>query len=86
LFIGDNQRLKLPPWLKTSIPTGKSFNRIKEQLRGLNLHTVCEEARCPNITECWGGGTHGTATATIMVISQPLPVLNMLSEQLQNPH
>jgi len=60
--------LRLPPWLKTKIPTGENFSKIKEQLRDLNLHTVCEEARCPNIGECWGGGKHGTATATIMVI------------------
>lgn len=60
--------MRLPPWLKTKIPTGKNFSRLKEQLRKLNLHTVCEEARCPNIGECWGGGEHGTATATIMVI------------------
>ncbi|RZF46966.1 hypothetical protein LSTR_LSTR011234 [Laodelphax striatellus] len=63
---GDSTRLRLPPWLKTEIPQGKNFSRIKEQLRDLNLHTVCEEARCPNIGECWGGGQHGTATATIM--------------------
>lgn len=59
--------MKLPPWLKTKIPTGKNFGHIKEQLRKLNLHTVCEEARCPNIGECWGGGKYGTSTATIMV-------------------
>lgn len=64
---GEDERLRLPPWLKTTIPTGKNFSRLKEQLRKLNLHTVCEEARCPNIGECWGGGEHGTATATIMV-------------------
>lgn len=64
---GENERLRLPPWLKTKIPTGENFDRIKSQLRKLNLHTVCEEARCPNIGECWGGGQHGTATATIMV-------------------
>lgn len=64
---GEEERLRLPPWLKTKIPTGENFSRIKEQLRDLNLHTVCEEARCPNIGECWGGGKHGTATATIMV-------------------
>lgn len=46
---------------------GKNYSRIKSQLRDLRLSTVCEEARCPNIGECWGGGTHGTATATIMV-------------------
>lgn len=46
---------------------GEGFNRIKSQLRELKLATVCEEARCPNIGECWGGGEHGTQTATIMV-------------------
>lgn len=64
---GEEDRLRLPPWLKTKIPIGENFSKIKEQLRKLNLHTVCEEARCPNIGECWGGGKHGTATATIMV-------------------
>jgi lipoic acid synthetase len=63
---GD-KRLRLPPWLKTEIPVGKNFTKLKENLRGLNLHTVCEEARCPNIGECWGGGPDATATATIMV-------------------
>jgi lipoic acid synthetase len=52
--------------LKTSVPTSASYNKIKKDLRGLNLHTVCEEARCPNIGECWGGGKE-QATATIMV-------------------
>lgn len=65
---GEDQRLRLPPWLKTKIPAGSNFSRLKSQLRSLNLHTVCEEARCPNIGECWGGGTHGTATATIMLL------------------
>ncbi|KAL0272728.1 UNVERIFIED_CONTAM: hypothetical protein PYX00_005589 [Menopon gallinae] len=65
---GETERLRLPPWLKTEIPQGKNFSKIKNQLRNLNLHTVCEEARCPNIGECWGGGEHGTATATIMLM------------------
>jgi len=65
---GENERLRLPPWLKREIPMGKNYAQIKEQLRDLNLHTVCEEARCPNIGECWGGGKHGTATATIMLL------------------
>lgn len=64
---GENERLRLPPWLKTEIPIGENFNKIKKQLRDLKLATVCEEARCPNIGECWGGGEHGTQTATIMV-------------------
>ncbi|XP_072320052.1 lipoyl synthase, mitochondrial [Eucyclogobius newberryi] len=62
------ERLRLPPWLKTEIPIGKNFNKLKNTLRDLNLHTVCEEARCPNIGECWGGGEYSTATATIMLM------------------
>lgn len=64
---GEDKRLRLPPWLKKEIPIGADFNKIKTQLRELKLSTVCEEARCPNIGECWGGGEHGTQTATIMV-------------------
>ena len=60
-------RLRLPPWLKTKIPMGKNYSRLKSDLRGLGLATVCEEARCPNIGECWGGAS-GTATATIMLM------------------
>ncbi|ORE03379.1 Lipoate synthase [Rhizopus microsporus var. microsporus] len=59
---------RLPEWLKTEIPAGKNFGKIKRDLRGLGLHTVCEEARCPNIGDCWGGGEHQTATATIMLM------------------
>ncbi|KAM8938913.1 lipoyl synthase, mitochondrial isoform 2-T2 [Pelodytes ibericus] len=62
------ERLRLPPWAKTEIPMGKNYNKLKNTLRNLNLHTVCEEARCPNIGECWGGGEYGTATATIMLM------------------
>nr|XP_025949393.1 lipoyl synthase, mitochondrial [Dromaius novaehollandiae] len=47
---------------------GKNYNKLKNTLRSLNLHTVCEEARCPNIGECWGGGEYATATATIMLM------------------
>ncbi|KAL6110040.1 lias [Pungitius sinensis] len=65
---GKGERLRLPPWLKTEIPIGKNFNRLKNTLRDLKLHTVCEEARCPNIGECWGGGEYATATATIMLM------------------
>ena len=61
------KRLRLPPWLKTEIPVGRNFSQLKSDLRGLGLSTVCEEARCPNIGECWGG-EKGTATATIMLM------------------
>lgn len=62
---------RLPEWLKTPIPSAGSspnFGKIKADLRGLNLHTVCEEARCPNIGECWGGSNKAAATATIMLM------------------
>lgn len=59
---------RLPEWLKTPIPTSDNFKQIKQDLRGLNLHTVCEEARCPNISSCWGGDDKAAATATIMLM------------------
>ena len=52
-----------PAWLKVRAPGGDSFTHLKSLLRGLDLHTVCEEAHCPNVGECWGGGT-----ATIMLL------------------
>ncbi|KAI9712266.1 MAG: hypothetical protein M1828_001709 [Chrysothrix sp. TS-e1954] len=59
---------RLPEWLKTPVPIGDNFKKIKQDLRGLNLHTVCEEARCPNISDCWGGSDKSAATATIMLM------------------
>jgi lipoic acid synthetase len=57
-----------PDWMKRVIPGGDKYTEIKGKLRELKLHTVCEEARCPNIGECWGGGDGHTATATIMLM------------------
>ncbi|UXI21454.1 hypothetical protein NH340_JMT07397 [Sarcoptes scabiei] len=69
LKLDDNhERLRLPPWLKRTIPVGPNYHRLKSTLRNLKLHTVCEEARCPNIGECWGGSESSTATATIMLM------------------
>jgi lipoyl synthase len=59
---------RLPEWLKTPIPSNENYKKIKQDLRGLGLHTVCEEARCPNIGECWGGSSKAAATATIMLM------------------
>ena len=53
----------LPLKPKVKIPTGKRYLELKELLKSLNLATVCQEARCPNIAECWQGGT-----ATIMLM------------------
>ncbi|CAH6722397.1 lipoyl synthase, mitochondrial [[Candida] jaroonii] len=58
---------RLPKWLKVPIPKGQSFQSIKNDLKELKLSTVCEEAKCPNIGECWGGDK-AEATATIMLL------------------
>lgn len=52
-----------PDWLKVRPPSGERYKHVKQTLRRNDLHTVCEEARCPNLHECWGGGT-----ATIMLL------------------
>jgi lipoic acid synthetase len=52
-----------PDWLKVRAPGSPSYLRLKGLMRELNLHTVCEEAQCPNIGECWN---HGTATFMIL--------------------
>ncbi len=54
---------KKPPWLKVPFPGGDRYSWIKSRSTRLNLSTVCEEANCPNIGECWNGGT-----ATFMLI------------------
>ncbi len=46
-----------PGWIKAQLPKGPNYTHLKNLMRTLNLHTVCEEARCPNIGECWGAGT-----------------------------
>lgn len=55
--------LRRPEWLKVQLKTGGDFKELKEIMRGERLHTVCEEARCPNIYECWA---HRTATFMIL--------------------
>ena len=52
-----------PDWLRVHPPAGENYVHLKGLLRSLDLHTVCEEAHCPNVWECWGGGT-----ATIMLM------------------
>lgn len=58
-----NQRPKRPEWLKVRVPGGKNYNQLQTLMRSQALHTVCEEAKCPNIGECWSAGT---ATFLIM--------------------
>lgn len=52
-----------PSWLKVKAPGGENYVRLKGLMKELNLHTVCEEAHCPNVGECW---QHGTATFMIL--------------------
>jgi len=52
-----------PPWLKVRAPGGERYAALKQTFRRLDLHTVCEEARCPNVGECWAEGT-----ATVMLL------------------
>ena len=54
---------KKPSWLKVPIPGGEGYRRLQGLTRKLSLNTVCAEARCPNVGECWNGGT-----ATIMLL------------------
>jgi lipoic acid synthetase len=54
-----------PDWLKVRLPHGEGYERVKDIVRRTRLSTVCEEARCPNIAECWGGGT-----ATVMLMGE----------------
>ena len=56
-------RAPKPAWLKVRAPGSENYLRLKGLMKELNLHTVCEEARCPNIGECWH---HGTATFMIL--------------------
>lgn len=46
-----------PPWIKVRAPHGEPYENVQRLMRGKQLHTVCEEAQCPNIGECWGRGT-----------------------------
>ncbi len=57
-------RLPRPDWLRIKLSTPAAYHRVKNLVGELNLHTVCQEARCPNIYECWG--EHGTATFMIL--------------------
>ena len=52
-----------PDWIRAKLPSGENYHDLKRTLRGLNLNTVCEEAHCPNIGECWD-----QRTATIMIL------------------
>jgi lipoyl synthase len=58
-----NNRVQRPEWLKVRAPGGDKFAEVKSMMRSKSLHTVCEEAHCPNMAECWNCGT-----ATFMIL------------------
>jgi lipoyl synthase len=59
----SGKRARKPPWLKVPAPGGPNYRRLKATIGSDNLHTVCEEANCPNVGECWERGT-----ATFMIL------------------
>lgn len=60
---GTNVERRLPEWFKVPMPAGENFADLKKRIRGASLHTVCEEAACPNIGDCWN-----RRTATFMIL------------------
>src|SRR5579884_1844281 len=63
LIDGTSPRKPKPEWLKVKLPRGDDYERVKAKVNTLQLNTVCKEAMCPNLAECWGAGT-----ATIMIL------------------
>jgi lipoyl synthase len=63
--LGQKRREPKPEWLKVRMPGGGRYESVRRTLRELNLATVCEEASCPNMGECWGSGT-----ATVMLMGE----------------
>jgi lipoic acid synthetase len=61
--LGQKVRTPKPSWLRARAPMGENFHELKKLARGLDLHTVCESAQCPNIGECWN---HKTATFMLL--------------------
>lgn len=63
LIENEPVRVPKPPWLKVALPHGEAYERVRTKVSALALNTVCKEAMCPNVAECWGAGT-----ATIMIL------------------
>jgi lipoic acid synthetase len=61
----EQPRERRPDWLKVRVPLGERFSQLKTLMEGQRLNTVCEEARCPNVAECWNAGT-----ATFMILGE----------------
>lgn len=57
LPVDSNTPLRRPSWIKVRAPAGETYKQLQTLMRAKSLHTVCEEAMCPNMGECWGAGT-----------------------------
>ena len=76
------EALRKPEWIRARAGGGERFFEIKKILREAKLHTVCEEASCPNVSECWGGGT---ATVMLMgaIVDAVEEVVNLSAAELE---
>ena len=61
----DTNTLKKPNWFKVSVPSGTNYSALKKKVHRLNLSSVCEESKCPNIAECWNN-----KTATLGIVNE----------------
>lgn len=73
-----------PSWLRSEIPAGENYVRLKQMIKERGLHTICEEGKCPNLGECWGGGT---ATFMLMgdVCTRGCRFCNVLTRKQGSP-
>ena len=55
--MGESETTRKPPWLRIQLPRGDTYRHVRRAIASRGLHTVCEEALCPNLGECWGAGT-----------------------------
>ncbi len=62
-LVEEKPKPRRPEWIRAKLPYGANYTKLLHLMRGKELHTVCEEARCPNLGECWGRGT-----ATFMIL------------------
>src|SRR3989338_801568 len=55
--VSKSETIRKPAWLKIKLPSGHNYLKVRRLVDGFRLNTVCEDAMCPNIGECWGKGT-----------------------------
>ena len=73
----DTSPQRRPPWIRVKAPSGETYAWLQELMRKKALHTVCEEAGCPNMGECWGSGT-----ATFLMLGEVYTSRDVLQAEL----